>query len=183
MRISVEIDQQSKAAAKKLLSDYARFTGNGIETGVKEIAVATAKRLAHKIQPFGFNKIEKFEKSIQSQVKRAVQNANVQGATGSIEQAHASRRNTKGQVPKSLRTQAQYKGKPFDPQLRARLQEQKAKNAGLAKASFVEAGNLLVDAPTKGACQKIKLPFRVGHSIPPPMCIRALPHPMMACRR
>jgi hypothetical protein len=165
MKIHVEI--VGKAEAKAKLKEYMRLTGNGIETGIKEIGIASARALASKVQPFGLNRVGKFSNSIEKQVKRAIRNANLQGANTSIEAAHKSRRNSKGQVPKDLNTKGQYQGKPFDPQERARLGERKAKNAGLAKAAWVEAGNMLVGIVSKSrsALKKIKVKEEINRHL------------------
>lgn len=157
MNVRIQIEGRREALDK--LRQYAELTGNGIETGVKEIGVASAKALASKVQPFGFTKIAKFQTSIEAQVKRAIRNANVQGATGSITTAHKSRRNSKGQVSKGLNTKGKYPAAPFDPQQRAALQKQKADNAGMAKGAWIEAGNKLVTVASRSrsALKKINV--------------------------
>jgi hypothetical protein len=157
MNVKIQIEGSREALAK--LRQYAELTGNGIETGVKEIGVASARALASKVQPFGFKKIDKFQASIEAQVKRAIRNANVQGATGSIANAHKSRRNSKGQVSKELTTKGRYPSAPFDPQQRAALQKRKADNAGMAKGAWIEAGNKLVTVASRSrrALKKINV--------------------------
>lgn len=147
MKIRVEIVERKEALAK--LREYAELTGNGVEIGIKEIGIASARALASKVQPFGLKRVDKFAVSIQAQVKRAIRNANVQGDVGNIEGAHASRRNAKGQVSKDLNTKGKYPREPYNPQQRAALQKRKAENAGMAKGAWVEAGNSLVTAPSK----------------------------------
>lgn len=165
--MNVTIRVVGKAQTIANLRKYAELTGNGVETGIKEIGITTAKALASKVQPFGLTKVDKFSKSIQSQVKRAIRNANVQGASGSIESAHKSRRNQKGQVSKDLNTKGQYKAKPFDPQDRKKLGDKKALNAGLAKGAWVEAGNSLVRGFSKarGALKRINVRQEINRHI------------------
>jgi hypothetical protein len=141
MKITLEIDRNSRLEFRNTLKAVEDIAGQTVEWGIQNIAHATAKRMAHKIRPWGFKNLGKFEGSIAKQVVRAVTNANIQGAGGSIESAHESRRNKKGQVPKGILVKGKFPQAPFAASERDALIQKKQANAGIAKASCVDAGN------------------------------------------
>jgi hypothetical protein len=97
----------------------------------------------------------KFENSIGAQVARAVKNANITPGYGSAEQAHESRRNAKGQVPKGLQTGGKFKRSPIAISEREELARKKKLRAGQAKGAWVEASNKIDGKKMSGVAQWI----------------------------
>ena len=139
--ITVELDKASKAKFKRDLERYAKKTGAIIEDSIGEVAGHIGKALAGKVQPFGLKvgKMKKFEVSIMSQVHRAIKAANVAGGSQSARQAHSSRRDNHGAVPRGLNVSGQYHRKPISQSERFLLAEKMAHRAGMAKGSLLDA--------------------------------------------
>lgn len=145
MQTKIEIDRASRKEMEKIISKFVRIVGKTAEEGIIEIAKSAGRRLVNTVQPFGLTsaKGDKFKKSIAKQVNRSVRNANVTGMSGSAESVHRANRDSKGQVPKSLRTDGQFKRAPV-PVVDTDAQIRKAQaKAGRAKGAWVEAANSL----------------------------------------
>ena len=144
MNVSLKMDRKSKRRFEKALSDFADHTGKSVEHGIKQIAKATGKRLAHTVQPYGTkinDKGEAFEKSIGAQVQRALINSNVTGGSRNAAREHQQRRDRRGRVPKSLVTEGSSKWSPISLGEMQDLEKKKRKNAGLAKGGWIEAAD------------------------------------------
>lgn len=161
MKITLKIDKQSQAETKRLLAEFERLTGNGIERGIEEVAMSVGRRLAHTVQPYGTSaaKGKKFEESIGYQVDRAWFGTNL-GAfpnNSSMRAAHyAARRN--GVVPQRLFRKEQ--GKPWlgliSEAERDRYKRTAQEKAGRAKAAWVEAAGKIGNGKISGIAKWIK---------------------------
>lgn len=143
MQVRIEIDKATRQKMEKVFADLIKTTGKTAEEGVGMIAKSAARRLIHTVQPYGVNQAvgEKYKKSIAKQVSRAVRNANVIGIDGDASTVHRRARDRKGQVPKSLKTDGQFKRRPIETEDReAQIRKAQAK-AGRAKGAWLEAAN------------------------------------------
>jgi hypothetical protein len=68
-----------------------------------------------------------------------VRNANISGGSESAASAHATRRNSKGVVPKGLQTGGQFKRAPISISDKNRQITKKMNRAGMAKAAWLDA--------------------------------------------
>jgi hypothetical protein len=141
VKITSKVDRESERAVKKMLKEAENVIGATSAEFVAIVSHKTAQRLAHKIQPMGFKKVAAFQASIAKQTFRAMHNAMREGDPSGAESAHQSRRNRRGQVSRQMRTTGQYKRAPYTQQDFVELARKKQKNAGLAKGSWVEAGD------------------------------------------
>lgn len=153
------MDRGSVREFKRLLREYEKKTGVAIEEGVIELAKSTSRRLAHTVPPYGLTQAvgKKFEESIASQIDRAWYGANVgafKGAT--MGDAHAEARNKNGSVPKRKFRSF----KKFDMRISVSEKEQykrkKVRNAGIAKAGWVVAGESTISKSSLTKTGKIK---------------------------
>lgn len=139
MKVKARLDKASEKRVRAMLDSMEKVFGVQTEEGIGIIGFYTGLRLAHKIQPFGFSKMGGTEASVGKQVWRAAKNAQLEGSNQTVSSAHQSRRNRKGQVPKTLQTLGRYKRKPYTVEEIQQQAAEKAANVGLAKASWVEA--------------------------------------------
>lgn len=158
MDVKVEIDRASRRKMEETLRKFAEATGKTAEGGIQMIAASAGRRLAHTVQPYGLNdaKGAKFQSSIGGQVYRAVQNANVKGASGGAAQVHKRSRNSRGQVPRDLVATGKFQREPIsiaEREQHAKVQKQKA---GRAKGAWVEAANKIGKAKLSGIAQWIQ---------------------------
>jgi len=165
MKIEMELTPESRREFKRILKVYSDATGKGVDLGIREIGLSTARELAHKFQPYGLksDKGEKFIQSIGHQVDRAYLGVNLGAfpATTDMKQAHLSARKTggrkKGQVPDRLFRKEQ--GKPWLGLISQKQKEIYKRTvqakAGRAKAAWIEAGNQLTKATISGVAKWI----------------------------
>lgn len=137
----MKLDEQSFAKFKRNLDLYSKKKGQLVEGSIDELAGHAGKALAGRIQPFGLSarKMKKFEQSVKAQVHRSLKNANIEGGSQSAAEAHRSRRDGRGQVPKGMRTHGQYNRSPISKFDRFRRAEIKADNVGTAKGAWLDA--------------------------------------------
>lgn len=161
MKINVELDRESKRAMEATLQQFAKLTGKGVEDGVKEIALSSARRLAMTVQPYGVGSAKgaKFIESIGMQVDAAYLGTNL-GAfppTGSMAQAHRNARRN-GKVP--YRQFRKEKGKPWLGLITQAEKEQYKRTvqrkAGRAKAGWVSAAEGLGVGKMSGIAKWIR---------------------------
>jgi hypothetical protein len=141
MKIKVELDKESQRKMRQLVESSRKVVGMQAREAVAIIGFHTGVKLASRIQPFGFKRMEKSEASVGKQVWRAVKNAQIEGDATSASHAHNSRRNKKGQVPKTLKTTGQYKQSPLPASQVMAQAEYAQKRVGIAKASWIESAN------------------------------------------
>jgi hypothetical protein len=137
----VEIDRASMRKMEKTIEEFAKRTGKTAEDGIAMIASSAGKRLIYTVQPYGVKQSvgEKYKKSIAKQVHRAIRNANVEGSAGTAAAVHRQRRDSKGQVPRELPTDGQFKRKPIEmAETMDHVRKAQAK-AGRAKGAWLEA--------------------------------------------
>jgi hypothetical protein len=110
------------------------------------------------VQPYGVAKKqgEKLEMSIAKQVHRAIRHSNVAGQNGDASTAHRQNRDSRGRVPKGLKTDGQFKRDPIEPSDRIRQAQKKMANAGMAKAGWITAHDLISSDKAKGIAQYIR---------------------------
>jgi len=89
--ISATITPKAAALFKRQIADYERKIGKTERDAMIDLGKLSAKELAIRVQPFGVSaKVgKKFEASIQSQIHRAIKNANISGGS----QTHHRRTN------------------------------------------------------------------------------------------
>lgn len=145
--IRVSIDPSSSRIFRKVVTDFEKKVGRGVEESVVEVlGKSSGRQLAHKVPPWGLSAQagKKFEGSVAKQANRAVNAANVGAVRGSTaEQAHASARDGRGQVPKGLRTRGKRVPHPIPVGEKERLIDKKQAAAGLAKGAWIAAANSL----------------------------------------
>jgi hypothetical protein len=156
--IRAEIDQRSRAEFSRLMGEFRRATDKGVKDCMLELGRAGGKQLAQKVPPFGISAAvgKKFEKSIAKQVDRAVKAANVGTSNpGTAAQEHEARRDSRGQVPKDLRTRGQRVADPIPVRDKERLIDEKQAAAGLAKAGWIRAALALGGGKLSGVARWI----------------------------
>jgi hypothetical protein len=163
MKVTVKTDFKSQKEIADLLDSAAKVMNVKTQEFVSIVAKSTAQRLSHKIHPIGYKNMEKFEKSIASQVFKAMHNAIREGDMRTGGQAHQSRRNTRGQVPKGIVTTGRYQRAPYTEAEFIEAAKRKQDNAGLAKASFVDAGEKVGIGKFKDIPNVVRRHVRSGH--------------------
>lgn len=143
--ISFSLDRASVRETKRIIREYERKVGQTADESLVDIGREAARQAAQKCPPFGLSdKIgEKFKKSIAKQVNRAVKNANVTGKAGDAAKVHANARDNKGQVPRGLRDEGQFKRKPIEVGDKERVIDKRQEAAGSVKGAWIHAGTLL----------------------------------------
>jgi hypothetical protein len=141
--ISASMDKGSVREFKRLLKEYANKTGDSIEEGIIEMAKSTARRLAHTVPPYGTSPEigKKFEESIGNQIDYAWYGAS-RGAfpSSSMEAAHAAARNSRGVVRMRKFRRFKEMNESISVGQKEAYKRNKVKNAGIAKAGWVAAG-------------------------------------------
>jgi hypothetical protein len=161
VKINIELDKESRRAMEATLQQFADLTGKGVETGVKEIALSSARRLAMTVQPYGVGSAKgaKFIESIGMQVDAAYLGTNLGAfpATGSMAQAHRNARRN-GKVP--YRQFRKEKGKPWLGLITQAEKEQYKRTvqrkAGRAKAAWISAAESLGVGKMSGIAKWIR---------------------------
>jgi hypothetical protein len=143
--IRIQMDPVSERGVKVRMNQYRKLLGKTKKEITIELGKACSKEIAMRIQPYGLSaKVgEKFEGSIAKQVNRATRNAELAPAAGTAKQAHKSRRNQKGQVPKSLPIRGRKRRSPFFPEGVTEIILEKKENAGMAKGAWIAAAETL----------------------------------------
>jgi len=145
--IKVELDRSTAHQTQKLLKDFSRLTGEGVEEGIKDVGLSVARALAMRVQPYGTKEAQgkKFIKSIGGQVDRAyiAVNLGATSATSSMADAHRQMRNSRGVVPnRQFRKEKGVKWKGLISQSEKEQYKRKVQaKAGRAKAAWIAAGN------------------------------------------
>jgi hypothetical protein len=147
--MNVKVQVKGEQEVKDLLKKFEKATGKGIETGIKEMALSTARALATKMQPYGVGgggKAKKFQENIEKQIVQVFIGVNLgqYGETSNLESAHRSVRR-RGRVKGEKMTKEggrRWKG-IIDEDQKKRLIEDKQAKAGRAKAAWITAGNSL----------------------------------------
>jgi hypothetical protein len=143
--ISFSLDPASVRDTKRILRAYERKTGQTIEESVIDIGREASRQAAQKCPPFGLTDRtgDRFKKSIAKQVNRAVKAGNVAGRPGDANRVHQSLRDSKGQVPRNLKTTGQYKRDPIKISEKEALIDKKQAAAGIVKGAWIHAGTQL----------------------------------------
>ena len=164
--ISATITPKSAANFKQLVDEFQRKVGKTERESMIDLAKSSSKELAIRIQPFGISaKVgKKFEQSIQAQVHRSIKNANISTGSQNAASAHQSRRNSKGQISRSLPTSGQFKRYPIDLNDRFDLAKKKSENAGLSKGAWIAAGESLDNKKISGISKWIRRHSKNGFS-------------------
>jgi hypothetical protein len=141
--VKMELDKKALADFKRKLDAYSKKTGKSVDQGIVDLSSSVARRLAHTVPPYGITDKAgvDFIASIEAQIDRAWYGANV-GAypSGSMAEAHAAARNSRGVVPKrKFRTFGKFEAK-ISVAEKEQYKRKKVANAGIAKAGWIAAG-------------------------------------------
>lgn len=161
MKLTAKLFGESET--RKLLKEFEKATGKGVERGIDEIAMSSARALASRVQPYGLTqqKGDKFMKNIAAQVTAAwfMVNLGLIPATSSMRAAHyAARRNGKVKIPSGgfeRKGKGRWLGLISETERDSYIAEQQAK-AGRAKAAWVSAGESLGIGQMSGVAQWIR---------------------------
>jgi hypothetical protein len=155
--IRFSIDQASVRGFRGRLVEFSKGTGKTIQEAMNLLGKGCAKELASLVPPYGISAKQgaAFQKSIAKQVDRAVRHANVAGTKGSARLVHEQVRR-KGQVPKGLKTQGQYKRDPVPIGDKIDLLRQKQMAAGTAKGAWIAAGEAIDGKKMRGISKWIR---------------------------
>lgn len=139
--VNVSIDRATKRKMEKVIEDFAKATGKTAEDGIRRIAVAGAKQLATKVQPYGITGTaqKKLHNIVAAQSHRAIKNANVEGIEGNAASVHLRARKS-GRVPREIQTKGKFKRAPISVNDRNAHVDNQVKKVGRAKAAWIEAG-------------------------------------------
>lgn len=143
--IRFSLDPASVRETKRIIREYEQKVGQSAADSVIDIGREAARQAAQKCPPFGLSENigNRFKQSIAKQVQRAVSHANVTGKQGDAARVHAGARDRKGQVPKGIRTEGQFKRNPVEVSDKERLIDQKQAAAGIVKGAWIHAGTML----------------------------------------
>jgi len=154
------MDKGSVREFKRLLKEYAKKTGDSIEEGIIEMAKSTARRLAHTVPPYGTSSEtgRKFEESIGSQIDYAWYGAS-RGAfpSSSMEAAHAAARNNRGVVRMRKFRRFRDINENISVGQKEAYKRKKIKNAGIAKAGWVAAGESTIGRLSRTRSGRVKM--------------------------
>lgn len=155
--MQITFGKLASAHFKNELAQYTKDTEKTIEDALTQVAKIAAKNLASKVQPYGVAKKqgEKLKMVIAKQVHRAIKHANVAGQDGDASSVHEQNR-VRGRVPRELKTKGQFKRDPIDPPDRFRHVQKKMENAGMAKAGWITAHDLISSDKAKGIAPYIR---------------------------
>ena len=147
MKIDFRVVGQSETI--QLLRKFEKLTGKGVEDGIREMALSTARQLAIKVQPYGVSnsgKGKKFVENIERQVSQIWFGVNL-GAypeTTNLRQAHRQqRRNGRVRGRKFRKEQGNWWRNLIPESERDRYVVEQQAKAGRAKAAWLTAGNSL----------------------------------------
>jgi hypothetical protein len=159
--IQVRISPAQRRRLEGEMKQFAKRAGVAVGETVAIIGSSVAKELARKVQPFGLNQAsgEKFMESIAKQAYAASRWATLKGSDGTVAHVHQMYRNARGAVTVKPPKQFQPKRKPFEQYEVDEVKKAKQKNAGIAKAGWIAAGES-IDSPllrtAKNKVRKIK---------------------------
>ena len=155
--IKFSMDQSSVRGFRGRLKEFSSGTGKTIQEAMNLLGKGCAKELASLVPPYGISDKQgaAFQKSIAKQIDRAIRSANVTGISGSAEAVHAKVRR-KGQVPKDLKTNGQYKREPIPIKDKVDLLRQKQAAAGTAKGAWIAAGEAIDGKKMRGISKWIR---------------------------
>lgn len=159
--IQVRISPAQRRKLEGEMKQFAKRAGVAVEETVGIIAQSVSKELARKVQPFGLSQRTgfMFMASIAKQINKAARWATLKGTEGTIEQVHEMYRNGRGAVTVKPPRQFQPARKVFDRNEIQKYIEKKQKNAGIAKAGWISAGESIsgvIFTTSKGKIRKIK---------------------------
>jgi hypothetical protein len=147
MRITTKVTGQESVI--NTLRQLEAITGKSVETGIKEMALSTARALATKMQPYGVSgggKAKKFQENIEKQITQVFIGVNLgeYPETTNLESAHRSARR-RGRVRGEKITKEGGKRWKWliDDNQKKRVVDDKQAKAGRAKAGWITAGNSL----------------------------------------
>ena len=158
--IRMEIDLRTRREFVKAVKEFEKATGTSIEEGVIEMAKSTARQLAHTVQPYGTNKAkgDKFMENIGKQIDYAWMGS-IRGAypSSSMAEAHAAARNHRGVV--RMRKFRRFKewNENISVGQKEAYKRQKVKNAGIAKAGWITAGESTISTMSMTKKGKVKI--------------------------
>jgi hypothetical protein len=143
--IRLSIDQGDLRRFRQRLQDFVEEAGRTESEAIQLLAKACGKELAITVPPFGLSAAvgKKFQASIAKQVNRAINAGNVAGTPGIAAAVHASKRNSKGQVPRGLKDRGQFKRDPISVREKEDLIDRKQNAAGVAKGAWIAAAEKL----------------------------------------
>jgi hypothetical protein len=155
--IRFQLDPASVRGFRARLTEFSRGTGKTIQESMNLLGKSCAKELASLVPPYGVSAKQgaAFQKSIAKQIDRAIRAANVAGTSGSAGFVHAQVRR-KGQVPKGLKTQGQFKRDPIPIKDKVDLLRKKQAAAGTAKGAWVAAGDAIDGKKMRGISKWIR---------------------------
>ena len=157
--IRMEIDRRTRRQFERTLRQFRRATGVSVEEGIIEVAKSTARQLVHTVQPYGTDKAkgEKFMGNIGKQIDYAWMGS-LRGAypSSSMAEAHAAARNSRGVVRmRKFRRFAEWNNYISVGQ-KEEYKRKKVKNAGIAKAGWVVAGESTISATNRTRTGRVK---------------------------
>jgi hypothetical protein len=143
--IRFSLDPSSVRATRRLIAEYSRAVNQSKDDSIIDVGREAARQAAQKCPPFGLSEKtgDKFKKSIAKQVNRAVKNANVTGKQGDAAKVHDAARDGKGQVPRGLKEEGQFKRAPVEVADKERVIDKRQAAAGIVKGAWIHAGTLL----------------------------------------
>ena len=155
--IRFQLDPASVRGFRSRLTEFSKGTGKTIQESMNLLGKGCAKELASLVPPYGVSAKQgaAFQKSIAKQIDRAIRAANVAGTQGAAGFVHAQVRR-KGQVPKGLKTQGQYKREPIPIKDKVDLLRKKQAAAGTAKGAWVAAGDAIDGKKMRGISKWIR---------------------------
>lgn len=144
----VKISLENEKEFRRMVEEYAAKTGKGLERGVKEMALSTARALAMKVQPFGLSAEigERFIANIGRQIDQVYIGVNLGAypATNSMEDAHmGQRKRGKVKARKFTKEQGQRWLKLITQAQKEEYKRKIQKKAGRAKGAWISSGNSL----------------------------------------
>lgn len=157
--IRMEIDRRTRREFERTLRQFRRATGISVEEGIIEVAKSTARQLVHTVQPYGTDKAkgQKFMENIGKQIDYAWMGS-LRGAypSSSMAEAHAAARNSRGVVRmRKFRRFTEWNNYISVGQ-KEEYKRKKVKNAGIAKAGWVVAGESTISATNRTRTGRVK---------------------------
>jgi len=155
--IKFSVSPSSVRGFRIRLAEFSKGTGKTIQESMNLLAKGCAKELASLVPPYGISAKEsaRFQNSIAKQIDRAIKAANVAGTPGNAGFVH-ERVRRKGQVPKGLKTQGQYKREPIPIKDKVDLLRKKQAAAGTAKGAWIAAGEAIDGKRMRGISKWIR---------------------------
>jgi len=158
--IQVSISPAERRKMEAELKHFASRSKVAVAETVAILGSSVAKSLAKRIQPWGLTKKTgaKFELSILKQVSKAARFATFKGTPGDVAEVHEKYRDNKGAVRVRAPDKFKAKRRFFRRPEVLIAADKKQKNAGIAKAGWIAAGES-IDSPllktAKGISRRI----------------------------